>query len=226
MSQTIADTPRSTPRIVVMISGRGRNLEAIHQAIERGELNAEIALVVSNKMRAPGLGYARLAGLPTVAIAPTSFADRESYDAALARRVAAEAPDWIVLAGFMRVLSDAFIAPFAGRIVNIHPSLLPKYKGLHTHARALAAGDAHHGASVHLVIPALDEGPVVRQGRIRVHDDDTEQSLADRVLDRIERPLYAAALADLFEAHVVPGDDGALYRGGVRQDTPPIEDYD
>ena len=226
MSDTTVNTARATPRIVVMISGRGRNLEAIHQAIERGELNAEIALVVSNKTRAPGLGYARLAGLPTVAITPHAFADRESYDAALARRIGAEAPDWIVLAGFMRVLSDAFIAPFAGRIVNIHPSLLPQYKGLHTHARALAAGDSHHGASVHLVIPALDEGPVVRQGRIRINADDTEQSLADRVLDRIERPLYAAALADLFTGRVTPADDGGLYRDGARQDPPPIMDYD
>ena len=222
----MSDMPAQKPRIVVLISGRGRNLEAIHQAIERGELNAEIVLVASNKTRAPGLGYARLAGLPTVAIAPRAFADRESYDSALARRVAAARPDWVVLAGFMRVLSDAFIAPFAGRIVNIHPSLLPKYKGLHTHARALAAGDTHHGASVHLVIPALDEGPVVRQGRIRITAGDTEQTLADRVLDRIERPWYAAALADLFEARVTAGDDGALYRDGSRQDTPPVQDYD
>ena len=222
----MSDMPAQKPRIVVLISGRGRNLEAIHQAIECGELNAEIVLVASNKTRAPGLGYARLAGLPTVAIAPRAFADRESYDSALARRVAAARPDWVVLAGFMRVLSDAFIAPFAGRIVNIHPSLLPKYKGLHTHARALAAGDTHHGASVHLVIPALDEGPVVRQGRIRITAGDTEQTLADRVLDRIERPLYAAALADLFEARVTAGDDGALYRDGSRQDTPPVQDYD
>lgn len=213
-------------RLVVMISGRGRNLEAIHDAITAGRLNAEIVRVVSNKTRALGLKYARLAGIPTVAIAARAFADRESYDRALARRVAAEAPDWIVLAGFMRVLSDAFVAPFAGRIVNIHPSLLPAYKGLHTHARALAAGERHHGASVHLVTPALDDGPVIRQGRIAITPEDSADTLADRVMARIERRLYAEALADLVDGRVRVADDGTLWRDDKRQDMAPVEDYD
>ncbi|RJS94419.1 phosphoribosylglycinamide formyltransferase [Salinisphaera sp. Q1T1-3] len=213
-------------RLVVLISGRGRNLEAIQGAIEDGRLNARIVLVVSNKTRAPGLQFARLAGLPTVAIQPRQFADRQSYDAALAHRVAAARPDWVVLAGFMRVLSPAFVDPFAGHIVNIHPSLLPLYKGLDTHDRALAAGDSHHGASVHLVTPALDDGPIIRQGRIRIRPTDTTETLAGRITDRIEKKLYAAALADLIEARVHVAPDGTLIDAAGRAYTPPVEDYD
>lgn len=220
-----ADRDTGPARLVVLISGRGRNLEAIMRAIDAGRLNAEIALVVSNKARAPGLQMARLAGLPTVAIAARDFADRDAFDAALAHRIAAENPDWIVLAGFMRVLGDAFVARFAGRIVNIHPSLLPKYKGLHTHERALDAGDREHGASVHFVTPALDDGPVIRQGRISIRDGDTADTLADRIMERIEQSLYTAALDDLISGRVVWRDDG-VYRDQRRQTTPLICDYD
>ncbi|KEZ79094.1 phosphoribosylglycinamide formyltransferase [Salinisphaera hydrothermalis] len=222
----MTDIERTRPaRLVVLISGRGRNLEAIMRAIDAGELDAEIVLVASNKPNARGLQTARLAGLPTVAISPREFADRESYDAALARRIAADNPDWVVLAGFMRVLSDSFVERFAGRIVNIHPSLLPKYKGLHTHDRALDAGDRDHGASVHFVTPTLDDGPVIRQGRITIRDGDTADTLADRIMDRIEQRLYAAALDDLISGRVVWRDDG-VYRDGQRQSTPLIVDYD
>ncbi|WP_423823302.1 phosphoribosylglycinamide formyltransferase [Salinisphaera sp. SPP-AMP-43] len=212
-------------RLVVLISGRGRNLDAILRAIDAGTLHAEVVLVASNRIRAEGLQKARLAGLNVVSISPKEFADRESYDAALAKRIAAAQPDWIVLAGFMRVLSDAFVARFAGRIVNIHPSLLPKYKGLHTHQRALDAGDAEHGASVHFVTPTLDDGPVIRQGRIRITEQDTADSLADRVMAQIEQRLYAAALDDLVSGRVVWQDDG-VYRDGRRQTQPLVTDYD
>lgn len=220
------DIQRTHPaRLVVLISGRGRNLEAIMRAIEAGELNAEIALVASNNARAPGLQTARLAGLPVVAISARDFADRDSFDTALARRIAAESPDWIVLAGYMRVLSDVFVARFADRIVNIHPSLLPRYRGLHTHERALAAGDREHGASVHFVTSALDDGPVIRQGRIAVHDGDTADTLADRIMERIEQRLYTAALDDLISGRVVWRAEG-IHRHGRMQTEPPISDYD
>lgn len=222
----MTDTERPQPaRLVVLVSGRGRNLEAIMHAIDAGQLDAEIVLVASNRTKAPGLQTARLAGLPTVAIAPRDFPDRDSYEAALARRIDAARPDWLVLAGFMRVLGDAFVANFAGRIVNIHPSLLPRHKGLDTHARVLAAGDHEHGASVHFVTTALDDGPVIRQGRITVHNDDTADTLAERVMTRIEQRLYAAALDDLISRRVIWRDDG-LHRTGQRQTSPPIVDYD
>lgn len=222
----MSDIQRTCPaRLVVLISGRGRNLEAIMRAIDAGELDAEIVRVASDKTRAPGLQTARRAGLPVVAISPRHFTERESFDAALARRVAAENPDWIVLAGFMRVLSDVFVTRFAGRILNIHPSLLPRYRGLHTHERALAAGDREHGASVHFVTPALDDGPIIRQGRIAVQHDDTADTLADRIMHRIEQRLYTAALDDLITGRVVWRVEG-LYRDGQLQTEPPIIDYD
>lgn len=209
-------------RLVVLISGRGRNLEAIQGAIDAGDLNAEIVLVASNRVRAPGLQFARRAGLACVAIRPDGFIDRPAYDAALAHRIQAARPDWVVLAGFMRVLSEAFVTPLAGRIVNIHPSLLPRHKGLHTHARALEAGDRHHGASVHLVTPALDEGPVIRQGRISIDAADTPNTLADRVMACVERRLYVTALADLIAGRVrvhqgqtLQNPDGSPYRAVV-----------
>lgn len=210
-------------RLVVLISGRGRNLQAIDQAIRDGRLNAEIALVVSNRTQAVGLQYARARGLPTAALVARHFADREQYDAALARRIRAERPDWVVLAGFMRILGASFVARFPGRIINIHPSLLPAHKGLHTHERVLQAGDREHGASVHFVTATLDDGPIIRQGRIVVHADDTPDSLADRVMQEIEQSLYPAALADLVSGRVVWQADG-VYRDGQRQTQPPVDD--
>lgn len=195
------------------------------RAIEDGRLNARITLVASNNRQAPGLQQARLAGIGTVAIDPSGYADREAFDQAMARRIAAEKPDWVVLAGYMRILDSAFVQRFAPRLVNIHPSLLPRHKGLHTHKRVLEAGDARHGASVHIVTPELDDGPVIRQASIAVGDDDTADTLADRVMTEIEEPLYSAALADLIDGHVTCRDDG-LYRDGQRQTTPLHEHYD
>lgn len=195
------------------------------RAIEDGRLNARVTLVASNKGQAPGLQRARLAGIGTVAIDPSIYANREAFDAALAARIAAEAPDWVVLAGYMRILSSAFVQRFAPRLVNIHPSLLPRHKGLHTHERVLEAGDARHGASVHIVTPELDDGPVIRQASIAVRADDTADGLADRVMSEIEETLYPAALADLIDGRVSWHDDG-LYRDGKRQTEPLHEYYD
>lgn len=210
---------------MIVLSGRGRNLEAIMAAIDDGRLNARIVLVISNKPQARGLRIAREAGLPWAVLEASGYPDRDAYDDALAARIANAQPDWVVLAGFMRILGSALVKRFAGKLVNIHPSLLPRYKGLHTHERVLANGDARHGASVHFVTDTLDAGPVIRQGSIVVHDDDTPDRLADRVMIRVEQRLYPAALADLVEARVA-WHDGAIWRDGALQEGPPHEDYD
>jgi len=219
------DQPAGPARLVVVISGRGRNLEAIIQAIDDGKLNAHIALVVSNRMNAPGLRTARLAGLACAALDPKAFADRPAFDQALASRIAAAAPDWVVLAGYMRILSSAFVQRFADRLVNIHPSLLPRYKGLDTHIRVLTHGDDHHGASVHFVTPDLDGGPLIRQGSIAVEPDDTPTLLAERLMTRVEQQIYPLALAELVDGRVSLRD-GRVWRDGQLQEHCPHENYD
>lgn len=185
----------STPRIAILISGQGRNLQAILDAIADGRIPAVAAGVVSNRAEAAGLARAREARIPTQLVAHTDYADRAAFDDALATALEALRPDIVALAGFMRVLGDGFIQRFAGRMVNIHPSLLPKYRGLHTHRRALAAGDAEHGASVHYVTAELDGGPVAIQGRFSVQPQDNEQTLAERTMRDIELKIYPQALA-------------------------------
>lgn len=212
-------------RLVVVLSGRGKNFEAIKSAIERGRLQAEIVLVISDKPEARGLRIAREAGLPWAVLEARGFASRAAYDDALAARIAAARPDWVVLAGFMRILGSAFVKRFRGKLVNIHPSLLPRYKGLHTHEKALTNNDARHGASIHFVTEELDSGPVIRQGSIRVRDDDTPESLGNRVLVRVEQRLYPAALADLVSGRV-RWHQGQVWRGGELQEGPLHEDYD
>lgn len=217
---------QATPaRLVVVLSGRGRNLQAIITAIEEARLHARIVLVISDKPGAGGLQIAREAGLPWAVMEAAGFSDRQAYDDALAARIAGERPDWVVLAGFMRVLDSALVKQFAGRMVNIHPSLLPRYKGLHTHERVLANKDARHGASVHFVTDALDAGPVIRQGSIAVRDDDTPESLAVRLMVRVEQRLYPAALADLISGRVRWHED-TVWRGAAPQEEPLHEDYD
>src|SRR5699024_5899399 len=169
-------------RLVVVLSGRGRNLEAIMRTIDSGRLHPRIVLVISNKPNASGLRLARTAGLPWATIEDKGFSDRADYDRALAARIANTRPDWVVLAGFMRILGAEFVNRFQGRLINIHPSLLPRHRGLHTHERALGAGDERHGASVHFVTDELDAGPVIRQGSVVVRTDDTPETLANRVL--------------------------------------------
>lgn len=216
---------RPPARLVVVISGRGRNLEAIIQAIDAGQLNARIDLVISNRKTAGGLRIARLADLPCAVVEPRAFTRREDFDHALAARIAAESPDWVVLAGYMRILGSAFVQRFQGRLVNIHPSLLPRHKGLNTHARALANGDARHGASVHFVTADLDAGPLIRQGSIAIRAEDTPETLADRLMTRVEQRLYPAALVDLADARV-QWREHRVWRDGRTQEHCPHEDYD
>ncbi len=182
-------------RIAVLISGRGSNLQALIAAQQQGRLGGEIVLVASNRRAAAGLLRAEEAGIETLTLDPAAHADRAAYDAALFARVAAARPDLIVLAGFMRILDPAAIAPWVGRMVNVHPSLLPRYPGLHTHQRALEAGDALHGASVHFVTAELDGGPVIAQAEIAVRAEDTAESLAERLLPREHKLLVASVRA-------------------------------
>jgi phosphoribosylglycinamide formyltransferase 1 len=168
--------------IVVLVSGSGSNLRAIAERARAGTLPVEIRAVVSDRPDAPGLAWAARSGLPVAALAPAAFPDRPSYDRALAVLLERHAPALVVLAGFMRILGAEFVDRFAGRMLNIHPSLLPKYRGLDTHRRVLEAGDAVHGASVHFVTAELDGGPVVLQARVPVRAGDDVATLAARVL--------------------------------------------
>lgn len=167
--------------VAVLISGSGSNLQALIDRCRTGEINAHICCVVSNEADAFGLERARKAGIETHVLCHRDFSSREQYDLELAALLERCAPDLLVLAGFMRILGAGFIDRFPDRIINLHPSLLPKYKGLNTHARVLAAGDREHGASVHLVTPDLDGGPVLLQGSIRVAAGDTAESLQQKV---------------------------------------------
>lgn len=181
---------RATARLAVLASGRGSNLKALLDAIAAGSLPAEVVGVFSDKPAAAALTMVPEARRWSAR--PRDYADREAFDAALANAVAAVSPDWVVCAGYMRILGTGFIARFAGRLLNIHPSLLPRHRGLHTHASALDAGDAEHGASVHFVTPELDAGAVIAQARLPVRADDTPDTLAERLLPLEHRLLVAA----------------------------------
>ena len=179
--------------IVILISGRGSNMEALIAARDTGQLPVNIAAVISNRPDALGLETAARAGITAHFIDHKAFAGRESFDAALAECIDGFAPDLVVLAGFMRILSDGFVRHYAGRLVNIHPSLLPSFPGLHTHRRALEEGVRIHGCTVHFVTPTLDHGPVIIQAAVPVLDRDDEASLAARVL-RQEHRIYPRAV--------------------------------
>lgn len=179
--------------VVVLISGRGSNMQVIAEQAQAGTLPVDVRAVISDRPQAAGLALAADMGIATDSLAPAGFADRASYDAALAERVARHEPALVVLAGFMRILSPCFIQAFSGRLLNIHPSLLPLYRGLHTHRRALEAGDREHGASVHFVTEELDGGPVILQARVPVLPGDTEATLAQRV-QRGEHRIYPQAI--------------------------------
>lgn len=178
-------------RLAVLASGRGSNLQAILDAIDRGVLDAEVVGVFSDKPGAAALQ--RVPEAQRWARGAKGYARRSEFDAELADAIAASKPDWIICAGYMRILGDTVVQRFRGRLLNIHPSLLPKHRGLHTHARALEAGDAEHGASVHFVIPELDAGAVIAQAPVSVRAGDTPESLAARVL-MVEHPLLVAVL--------------------------------
>ncbi|MFT3755157.1 MAG: phosphoribosylglycinamide formyltransferase [Pseudoxanthomonas sp.] len=183
--------PSPLPRLALLVSGRGSNLQAILDAIAAQELDAHIVGVFSDKPGAEAL--LRVDESLRWSADAKAFANRDAFDTELADAVAATQPDWVVCAGYMRILGDDFVQRFAGKLLNIHPSLLPKYKGLHTHRRALEAGDAEHGASVHFVVPELDAGAVIAQARIPVQPGDTPETLARRLLPR-EHALYLAVL--------------------------------
>ncbi|RDZ29376.1 phosphoribosylglycinamide formyltransferase [Lysobacter silvisoli] len=183
--------PSPPSRIAVLASGRGSNLQAVLDAIAAGQLHAQVVGVFSDKP-----GSAALQRVPEPlrwSAVPARYPSRADYDAALTDAVAASAPDWVLCAGYMRILSDGFVQRFRGRVLNIHPSLLPKHRGLHTHARALEDGDAEHGASVHFVIPELDAGAVIAQAAVPVQAGDTAETLGARVLS-VEHPLLLATL--------------------------------
>jgi phosphoribosylglycinamide formyltransferase-1 len=180
-------------RIVILISGRGSNMEAIVRACATEGWNARVAAVIANRADAAGLEFARQHGIATAVVDHTAFESRAAFDAELARTVDAHAPDVVALAGFMRILTDAFVERFQGRLVNVHPSLLPAFTGLHTHRRAIEAGCKLAGATVHFVTPALDHGPIIAQAVVPVLPGDTPEVLAARVLER-EHVLYPRAV--------------------------------
>lgn len=177
--------------IAVLVSGRGSNLGALIAAKDAGTLPVEFALVASDKADAPALRNAEAHGIPTLALDPKSYGHRRDFDEVLFARVAESGAHVIVLAGFMRVLDGTVVDAWQGRIINIHPSLLPKYRGLHTHRRAIAARDAEHGTSVHFVTAELDGGPVIAQARIPIHAGDSEEILAARLLAQEHRLIVA-----------------------------------
>jgi len=186
-------TARGPLRTLILISGRGSNMLAIARAASEGTLNAQILAVISDKPDAAGLQAAADLGIPCRVIAPTAREARSDYDHRLAMQIRELAPDVIALAGFMRVLSSGFVQEFAGRLLNIHPSLLPKYRGLHTHEKVLQSGDAEHGCSVHFVTEELDGGPVLIQARVKVQPKDTVETLSARVQAQ-EHKIYPMAL--------------------------------
>ncbi|KWO12388.1 phosphoribosylglycinamide formyltransferase [Burkholderia cepacia] len=188
-------------KLVILISGRGSNMEAIVRACAQERWPAEIAAVIANRPDAAGLAFAASHGVATAVVDHRSFDGRDSFDAALAAEIDRFAPDLVVLAGFMRILTPAFVRRYEGRLLNIHPSLLPSFKGIHTHQQALDAGVALHGASVHFVIPELDSGAIVAQGAVPVRAGDDAAALAQRVL-AVEHVLYPRAVRWFIESRL------------------------
>ncbi|CAG1019380.1 phosphoribosylglycinamide formyltransferase 1 [Burkholderiaceae bacterium] len=202
--------------IVILISGRGSNMEAIVRACASEGWDARVAAVVSNRPDAPGLAFAQERGIATAVVDHTLFADRDAFDAELARVVGEFSPDVIVLAGFMRILTPAFVSRFERRILNVHPSLLPAFTGLHTHRRAIEAGCKLAGATVHFVTPELDHGPIIIQAVVPVLPGDTEATLSARILAR-EHQIYPRAVRWVVEG-VLREDAGVVvHTGGESQ---------
>ncbi|MGC4115244.1 MAG: phosphoribosylglycinamide formyltransferase [Myxococcales bacterium] len=185
-------------KIVILISGRGSNMEAIVQACSNQGWAARVAAVISNEADAPGLAYATKLGIATGVVAHQDYGTREAFDDELARTIDGFGPDVVALAGFMRVLTPGFVRHYAGRLVNVHPSLLPAFPGLHTHRRALEAGTKITGATVHLVTDQLDHGPILIQAAVPVQPGDTEETLSRRVLDK-EHQIYPQAVRWMIE---------------------------
>lgn len=199
-------------RLAVLASGRGSNLQALLEAAQRGRLGAVVSGVFSDRPDCRAVALATAAGVPTTALAPADFQTREAFDDALFAAVEAIQPDLIVCAGYMRVISRHAVERFAGRMINIHPSLLPAHPGLRTHARALAAGDRMHGASVHEVVAAVDSGPILAQARIDVIPGESAERLGERVLAR-EHPLLVGSVKAVSEGKLSPGPTGWRWNG-------------
>ncbi|RZL10220.1 MAG: phosphoribosylglycinamide formyltransferase [Rubrivivax sp.] len=195
--------------IVILISGRGSNMEAIVQACAQEQWPARVVAVISNKPEAAGLRFAAERGIATAVVDHRQFDSREAFDAELARVVEGFTPDAVVLAGFMRILTEGFVRCFEGRMLNVHPSLLPAFTGLHTHQRAIDAGCKVAGATVHFVTPELDHGPIVAQAVVPVLPGDTAQALSDRVLVQ-EHQLYPQAVRWLVEGKLVIDAQGRV----------------
>ena len=202
----------ATCDVVVLLSGTGSNLQALIDSTRTGESPARIAAVISNRSDAYGLQRARDAGIATRTLDHKAFEGREAFDSALIELIDTFNPKLVVLAGFMRILSADFVRHYAGRLLNIHPSLLPKYKGMHTHQRALDAGESEHGCSVHFVTEELDGGPLVVQAVVPVESDDSAQTLAQRVHTQ-EHRIYPLAVRWFAEGRLILGEQGALLDG-------------
>lgn len=200
-------------RVVVLISGEGRNLQALIDHAAAGHLPGRIVAVISNRADAFGLQRAKAAGIATAVVPHGDYPNREAFDAALMQAIDAHAPDALVFAGFMRILTPAFTAHYQGRAINIHPSLLPRHKGLHTHAAALAAGDAEHGATVHFVTAALDGGARIIQGGFSVPPKIDASQLAERVMHEVEQKILPQALCWLLQGRVRLDGETARFDG-------------
>jgi phosphoribosylglycinamide formyltransferase 1 len=210
-------------RLAILISGRGSNMAAIMRAARAGELHAEIAVVIADRPGAAGLELARELGAPTATVPRSAHRDAAAFEQALAAALEAQRAQAVALAGFMRILSAQFVGCYLGRMFNVHPSLLPDYRGLHTHRRVLAAGAAEHGASVHFVTAELDGGPVILQSRVAVGPGDSEAGLAARVL-ATEHVIYPRALG-WFAAGRLAWRDGAPWLDDRRLESPVVEDF-
>lgn len=188
-------------RLVVLISGSGSNLQAIIDRIQDGSINAEIAAVISNVDGVRGLQRATRSRIDTAVLKHSDFVSREDFDKSLIKLIDNYQPNTVLLAGFMRILTPTFVSHYAGRLLNIHPSLLPKFQGLDTHRRALDANDSHHGCSVHFVTQELDGGPIIAQATVRVEPDDTPELLARRVLEK-EHVLYPMVVSWVVDGRI------------------------
>lgn len=212
---TGADSPEKS--VVILVSGRGSNMQAMLQA----RLPCRVAAVISNRADAEGLNAARAHGIPAIAVEHANYPSRAAFDAALAREIDLHHPDLVVLAGFMRILTPEFVAHYRGRLINIHPSLLPAYSGLNTHQRALADGVKIHGCTVHFVTDDLDHGPIIIQAAVPVLKDDTPTTLAARVL-QAEHRIYPQAIRWLCTERIKLDEDGRVIFSRLEQPAPAL----
>lgn len=210
----MSDPVFERPRFVILISGQGSNMQALVRACQSGACQAEVSAVIASRAETAGLAWAASQGIETIGLAHTSFSSREAFDLALAEVIERFSPDYVLLAGFMRVLTPAFVERFSGRLINIHPSLLPSFPGLHTHAQALATGVQSHGCTVHFVTPVLDHGPIIAQGVVPVKAHDTPESLSNRVLG-MEHIIYPQVATWLAQGRVHLTSDQRVQVDGV-----------